>query len=94
MYTIGLDVGTSSVKAALLSRDGAVRTCRGMYREGKGFSPAAWIDAIADAVREITSDIDVSAVEGIGLTTQVGTYLLYNEGDTVSMYDLEFEFVN
>jgi len=82
MYTIGLDVGTSSVKAALLSRDGAVRTCRGMYREGKGFSPAAWIDAIADAVREITSDIDVSAVEGIGLTTQVGTYLLYNEGDT------------
>ncbi len=87
MYTIGLDVGTSSVKAALLSRDGAIRTCRTMYHDGEKTSPAAWVDAIADAVRNVIDDIDVSSVEGIGLTTQVGTYLLYNEGsDDIPVY--------
>lgn len=82
MYIIGLDVGTSSVKAALLSCDGNVQTCRAMYPEGLRVSPEGWVAAISDAVKEITYFVDKTLVEGIGLTTQVGTYLLYREDAT------------
>ena len=53
-YYIGIDVGTSSVKAALL-RDGKTRTYRALYDEALGNTPEGWWKAVCDAVAQVAA---------------------------------------
>ena len=77
-YMIGIDVGTSSVKAARVTRTGSSTAVREVYREGEGQSPGGWWKAVCRAVRTVSEGQEPPS--GIGLTTQVGTYLLYEKG--------------
>lgn len=76
-YFIGIDFGTSSVKAAIL-RDGSVRTYRGMYPAGMENMPEGWWQGCCSAVRCLTEAEGAEGCAGIGLTAQVGTYILCN----------------
>ena len=73
-YFIGIDVGTSSVKAAVL-RDGRTRTVRALYDEALGNTPEGWWKAVCDAAAQAAAEEGTDCA-GIGLTAQVGTYLL------------------
>ena len=73
-YFIGIDVGTSSVKAAVL-RDGKTRTVRALYDEALGNTPEGWWKAVCDAAAQAAAEEGTDCA-GIGLTAQVGTYLL------------------
>lgn len=72
MDVLGLDLGTSSVKLVLL-RDGRVAE-RGSERYAEN-APRAWLEAIRRAAREM----DLSRVGAIGLSAQVGTYIVNGE---------------
>ncbi|OBB33543.1 xylulose kinase [Mycolicibacterium peregrinum] len=77
---LGIDVGTSATKAAVIAADGTVLArarvphpaARGM-RPGR-VSPAAWRDSVIAAVRELSSH--TAGVSGIGLDTHCPTALL------------------
>lgn len=72
MDVLGLDLGTSSVKLVLL-RDGRVAE-RGGERYAEN-APLAWLEAIRQAAR----GMDLSQVGAIGLSAQVGTYIVNGE---------------
>ncbi len=74
MYFIGIDIGTSSVKAACLE-DGRTRTCRAVYSPELGNTPAGWWRAVCEAVSEAAREAGHDCA-GLGLTAQVGTYIL------------------
>lgn len=68
---LGIDLGTSSVKAIFVKGNK-----RQKFREGyDGNEIKAWTDAI----RKIISNIDTSEVSAIGLSSQVGTYIINHE---------------
>ncbi|NMA07931.1 MAG: hypothetical protein GX929_02285 [Clostridiales bacterium] len=83
MYYIGIDVGTSSVKAAVLEH-GSVRTVRAVY-DSHGNTPLGWWDALCRAVRQVSGEMGPDC-GGLGLTAQVGTYLLANPGIPVEQW--------
>lgn len=66
---LGIDLGTSSVKILQRYEDGTIRKSRRRYVKA---SPAAWWEAVCDAL----SEINMQDVEAIGLSAQVGTYLV------------------
>ncbi len=66
---MGIDLGTSSVKVLVRYADGAVTKVR---REYPSQSIEGWSRAIFSALEEI----DCSSVVGIGLSSQVGTYIV------------------
>ena len=78
MYYIGLDVGTSSVKALLVSEDGEVirsatpeypfETPKALWAETH---PDVWWDATCEAIRNLINGIDASEVRAVGLTGQM-----------------------
>ncbi len=78
-YYLGIDVGTSSVKVAALSENGVAVTVRSMYSDGEEKSPQGWWNAIVSGIRTLGESLDLSQTKGIGLTTQVGTYVLYRD---------------
>lgn len=77
---LGIDVGTSATKAAVITADGTViarsrvphPAARGM-RPGR-VNPAAWRNSVIAAVRELSSH--TAGVSGIGLDTHCPTALL------------------
>ena len=69
-YYLGIDLGTSSVKALLLSREGVVCKEKCAYAEE---GPRGWWAATVRAVRTLCREAD--EVRAIGLSSQVGTYL-------------------
>lgn len=87
MY-IGLDLGTSGVKALLIGGDqgiiGSAHSPLTVSRPADGWSeqdPADWISATATALGELASKHDVSGVQGIGLSGQMhGATLLDKDG--------------
>ncbi|MDY5015019.1 MAG: FGGY-family carbohydrate kinase [Eubacteriales bacterium] len=83
-YFIGIDVGTSSVKAARLS-GGKTTTYRAVYDPALGNTPTAWWKALVDAVAQVSADTGTDCA-GLGLTAQVGTYLLANEKQPVEAW--------
>ncbi|KGC06842.1 MULTISPECIES: xylulokinase [Burkholderia] len=95
MY-IGLDLGTSGVKAVLLDRDGAVRASAGrplaVSRPQLRWSeqaPRDWWDAACGALAALVSDartagIDPHDIDALGLTGQMhGATLLDAHGDVL-----------
>ena len=89
-YVIGIDLGTSSVKALLVDREGKVaaeasRSYK-LLHEHSGWSeqrPDDWVNATIEVLRELasTADIDASEIEGISFSGQMhGLVLLDADG--------------
>lgn len=66
---LGIDLGTSSVKAILRSHDGTTAKARERYQEE---TPRGW----GEAVRKVLASLDLRGLAAIGLSSQVGTYLV------------------
>ncbi len=89
MY-LGLDLGTSGVKALLIDADqrvlGSATAPLTVSRPAPGWSeqdPAAWISATRDAITALGADHDLRAVKGIGLSGQMHGATLLDAGDQV-----------
>lgn len=74
MSYIGLDLGTSSLKAIVVNADQQVlaehRVPLTVQRPHDGWSeqdPESWCDATMEALRALAAKVDMAAVEGIGL---------------------------
>lgn len=67
---LGIDLGTSSIKAIVRTPGGATRKARQVYSRQ---SPDHWCDALAALLKDLTADLPIAA---IGLSAQVGTYLV------------------
>lgn len=86
MNVIGLDIGTSSVKALLVSSTGEVlkvstpeypfQTPKPLWAET---DPKVWWEATKEAVRSLLEGIDPSTVSAIGLTGQMHGLVLLDE---------------
>lgn len=79
-YVIGIDLGTSAVKALLVSEDGSVRAEASreypLYQEKSGWSeqePEDWVRGTTEALGELLrkSGIPSEAVEGISFSGQM-----------------------
>ena len=66
---LGIDLGTSSVKILKKYEDGSVRKLKNTYKEPL---PMGWWQSIL----ELASRIDWQEVMAIGLSSQVGTYVI------------------
>lgn len=79
---IGIDVGTTSVKASLFDADGVViKSRQGHYPtrlsppDHAEQKPGHWIDLMLAALQELAEGLPEGAVAGIGLTSQVNTHV-------------------
>ena len=89
MY-LGIDLGTSGVKAVLLARDGrivaqsaaplSVSAPRPLWREQ---NPDDWWQATDRAVRQLRAEHDLGAVRGVGLCGQMHGAVLLDAADRV-----------
>ena len=68
---LGIDIGTSSVKLLLWHPDGQIQKAKASYNEK---TPKGWLNAIKEAIKEL----DTSVIAAIGLSSQVGTYIINN----------------
>lgn len=92
-YVIGIDLGTSAVKALLVDREGAVAAevtrSYPLFHEHTGWSeqkPDDWVDATIEALHELTSTLGAAAeqIEGISFSGQMhGLVLLNDQGNPV-----------
>ena len=69
---LGIDLGTSSVKILSKYRDGTVKKLKNTYEKPL---PSGWWKAVEDLLKQISWN----EVEAIGLTSQVGTYLVNDQ---------------
>ena len=76
---LGIDLGTSAVKLLQRFSDGTVVKEKERYEE---ISPKGWWDAITRAMARM----ELASVEAIGLSSQVGTYIVDN-GAVISWND-------
>lgn len=76
---LGIDIGTSSVKVLIRHDDGMTEKVREVYDE---ISVEGWKEAVYRAV----SRLDTCHVEAIGLSSQVGTYVI-NEREVLKWSD-------
>ncbi|MBR4450539.1 MAG: xylulokinase, partial [Clostridia bacterium] len=87
-YYIGLDVGTSGMKAMLINEDGIVRVVSREYPlsfPNPGWSeqnPDDWFEAGISAIGELVSDIDKSAVRAISFSGQMHGLVMLGSGDS------------
>ncbi|WP_042165946.1 xylulokinase [Paenibacillus gorillae] len=92
-YVIGIDLGTSAVKALLVDRKGTVaaETSRSypLFHEHTGWSeqkPDDWVTATIEALRELveTEGVTAGQIEGISFSGQMHGLVLLNEaGDPI-----------
>ena len=89
MY-LGLDLGTSGVKALLIGADqaviGSATAPLEVTRPHPGWSeqdPDSWISATEAALRQLAGAYDLSGVRGIGLSGQMHGATLLDAADTV-----------
>ena len=78
MYYIGLDIGTSSVKALLVSKTGEVvrsatpeypfQTPKPMWAET---DPDVWWEATQRAIRSLLNEVNPNDIVAVGLTGQM-----------------------
>ena len=66
---LGIDLGTSSVKILQRYTDGTITKSKAGYEK---VSPQGWWDAVKKALAQA----DLETVEAIGLSSQVGTYIV------------------
>lgn len=69
---VGIDLGTSAVKVLQHFDDGKIVKAKAGYEE---ISPSGWWNAICEALGQI----DLEHVAAIGLSSQVGTYIINGE---------------
>lgn len=69
---LGIDLGTSSVKILKRFEDGHIEKTRNKYKKSL---PDGWWNAVEDLMK----DVNWNEVKAIGLSSQVGTYLINNE---------------
>ena len=81
-YLIGVDVGTTSVKAALIETDGRIARSFSRpvatTRPGPGLAeqnPADWTACVDAALHELTDGLPSGAVAALGLCSQVNTHV-------------------
>lgn len=72
---LGIDLGTSSVKILQRFADGRIVKSRSSY---ENISPNGWWEAICNAL----SELELSTVSAISLSSQVGTYIV-NDKDVI-----------
>ncbi|WP_424767370.1 xylulokinase [Paenibacillus sp. sgz302251] len=92
-YVIGIDLGTSAVKALLVDRNGTVAAEASrsypLFHEHSGWSEQRsddWVGATIEALRELasTAGINTATIEGISFSGQMhGLVLLDSEGNPV-----------
>ncbi|MHA7966109.1 xylulokinase [Paenibacillus sp. CAU 1782] len=92
-YVIGIDLGTSAVKALLVTKSGEVAAeasrAYPLFHEHSGWSeqrPDDWVEATIEALKELATaeGIDAAAIEGISFSGQMhGLVLLNGEGRPV-----------
>jgi xylulokinase len=91
MYYIGIDVGTSSVKALLIDSEGKVirtavpeysfQTPKPLWAEA---NPTDWWEATQKAIKELVSGVKPNEIAAIGLTGQMhGMVALNNNGSVL-----------
>ena len=88
-YFIGIDLGTSAVKLLLV--DGVGKICGTVSRDYPLFFPhPGWSEqnpedwwAVQDGLKELTRDIDVSQVAGVGCGGQMHGLVILDEDDRV-----------
>lgn len=87
-YVIGIDLGTSAVKALLVDRDGGVAAEASkdypLFHEHPGWSeqnPEDWVQGTVEALRELllVSRVAPSEVEGVSLSGQMHGLVLLDE---------------
>ncbi|MFC5405784.1 xylulokinase [Cohnella soli] len=87
-YVIGIDLGTSAVKALLVAQDGTVAAEATreypLYHERTGWSeqdPEDWVAGTIDAVRELVSGAGVTPerIEGLSFSGQMHGLVLLDE---------------
>ncbi len=87
-YIIGIDVGTSSLKGILVTKQGNVVATRqqeyGLETPQPGFSeqhPAVWTDALVDVLKQLLTDVPEAAqkTEGISFSGQMHSLVLLND---------------
>ncbi len=76
---LGIDLGTSSVKLLLKKENGQLEKAKAAYTEK---TPDGWLCAIKKAA----ASLDLSGLDSISLSSQVGTYIV-NETDVISWDD-------
>ena len=76
---LGIDLGTSSIKALLYHEDGTREIAKAAYDE---ISVDGWLNAMKKALRML----DLRAVAAIGLSAQTGTYIV-NGREVISWSD-------
>ncbi|MBE7021620.1 MAG: hypothetical protein E7414_00130 [Ruminococcaceae bacterium] len=69
---LGIDLGTSSVKIMLYRKDGTLEKARAPYLEK---TPFGWMQAIKEAFAQMPD----AEIDAIGLSSQVGTYIVNGE---------------
>lgn len=77
---LGIDLGTSAIKLLLVTSAGSTLRSKCAY-ESK--DAAGWCDALKKAVAQLKKEDDLQDLQGIALSSQVGTYLL-DTGDVIS----------
>ena len=89
-YYIGADLGTSALKLLLVDHTGnIIKEVSRAYEvsfPNPGWSeqsPEAWWDAFVSAVKEITQNLDISEVVGIGVGGQMHGLVILDEHDKV-----------
>ena len=90
MNFIGIDVGTSSVKALLVDESGVVikkatpeydfLTPKSLWAEA---NPSDWWEATQNAIKTLLGNMDSSQIGGIGLTGQMHGMVALDEGGNV-----------
>ena len=89
---LGVDLGTSSVKAAVIDLSGTTVTAAAedysVQQPRPGYAeqdPVAWWDALCRTVRRATSQCDATAIRAVGLSGQMhGTVLVDGDGELTS----------
>lgn len=69
---LGIDLGTSSVKILKRYQDGSIKKLKNTYKEAL---PVGWWSSIS----ELLEHVDWQEVIAIGLSSQVGTYVINDE---------------
>ncbi len=76
---LGIDLGTSSVKLVLRYEDGRLHKTKAVYSSK---TPDGWMSAIKEAYAELNEE----SIDAIGLSSQVGTYVI-NEKEVIGWED-------
>lgn len=80
-YYLGLDLGTSSVKLAVITEEGCVADIKEKYLSA---DPAGWTEAIKCAFTRLSETIPLKSITAMAISSQVGTYIV---DDTVIGWD-------